>query len=70
MKKTEDKPTKKVEVADLEAMVDFYRNILYADNIYKACQDKAFRQHAKSCLSAAKAEAAFRKVADMVGKEV
>lgn len=59
-----------VDKKDLEHMVDFYRNLYAADVIYKRCQDKAFREHAKSCIYAQNIENAFRKAASQVGKEV
>lgn len=59
-----------VSRSDLEQMVDFYRNLYAADVIYKRCQDKAFREHAKSCINSVNVEAAFRRAAEMVGKEV
>lgn len=53
---------------DVRAIWDFYRSIFAADAIFKSCQDKAFRQHVKSCLASPNAEVAFKHVSNMVGE--
>lgn len=59
-----------LEEKEVRAIWDFYRSIYAADAIFKTCQDKAFRQHVKSCLAAPNAEAAFKHLSDMMGESL
>jgi len=57
-----------LEEKDIRAIWDFYRSIYAADAIYKPCQDKAFRQYVKACLSSPNADAAFSLIGSMFGE--
>lgn len=52
----------------IRAVWDFYRSIYAADVIFKPCQDKAFRQHVKSCVAAPNAQAAFKQIGELFGE--
>ena len=52
----------------IRAVWDFYRSIYAADVIFKPCQDKAFRQHVKSCYMSPNADAAFKQIGAMLGE--
>ena len=54
--------------ATLHALHDFYRNIYVADYMFKPCQDKAFRQHAKACLSSTNIKHAIEQLGEMLGE--
>lgn len=58
-----------VEASVLEQLIDFYSNIEAADAVYKPCQDKNFRQHAKACLSAMRVEIAVKTARNLLREE-
>jgi|GEM_PF-4712385 len=55
--------------ATIQSAVEFFHSIKTADEMFRACQDKSFRQHAKSCIRAPRVKAAFEKLAEMIGAE-
>lgn len=59
-----------VDCATLKAALDLYTNLEAADATFKPCQDKAFRQHMKSCLKAQNIQKAFADIREKLEKEV
>lgn len=55
---------------ELHDMYDFYKSLFVANEIFKACQDSAFRQHAKACLTAQNAARAFEHVREILGESL
>jgi len=52
-----------------EEILTLYRSLTAADQVYRSCQDRQFRQFARACMEAKNVEAAFRTLAEGLGEK-